>query len=84
MQDCAPNCMQHKTCRDRNGERLAFDWDGVSELTTNLAGEWVPAIPLPFYHGFHKKCGQCGRKFWYTVSYRSHYALTHILKLEKR
>ena len=45
----------------------------------NERGQWVPAIPLPFY-GLRKHCG-CGRKFWTMDGYRGHYALFHILSL---
>jgi hypothetical protein len=43
----------------------------------NKRGEYVPAIPLPFY-GFRKKCS-CGAKFWTTHRYNEHYAYEHIL-----
>lgn len=46
----------------------------------NRRGEWVPAIPLPFY-GFRKKCS-CGAKFWTMDGYRGHYAFVHILALD--
>jgi hypothetical protein len=50
----------------------------MSETTTqNKRGEWVPAIPLPFY-GLRKKC-RCGAKFWTEQRYREHYALHHII-----
>jgi len=45
--------------------------------TQNERGEWVPAIPLPFY-GLRKRC-TCGRSFWTEEGYRGHYALAHIL-----
>ena len=45
--------------------------------TQNIQGEWVPAIPLPYY-GLRKKC-ECGAKFWKEKSYQAHYALEHIL-----
>jgi hypothetical protein len=45
----------------------------------NRRGEWVPAIPLPFY-GLRKTCA-CGRKFWTSEGYEGHYAVTHILAL---
>ena len=51
----------------------------TDETTTqNKAGQWVPAIPLPFY-GLRKRCG-CGRRFWTEEGYRGHYALVHILE----
>lgn len=43
----------------------------------NSRGEWMPAIPLPFY-GVRKKC-QCGAKFWTTKDYEKHYAYEHIV-----
>lgn len=46
-------------------------------LMQNKLGEWVPAIPLPFF-GFRRKC-RCGAKFWTLEGYRGHYALAHIL-----
>jgi hypothetical protein len=60
-------------------ERLVGALHDRPEVTTrNARGEWVPAIPVPFY-GLRKHC-ECGRKFWRTVSYRAHYALVHILE----
>lgn len=54
----------------------------MTTQTQNKEGEWVPAIPLPYfgnrYHCF------CGRKFWKMKNYRAHYALVHILKLGER
>ena len=47
--------------------------------TQNKRGEWVPAIPLPYY-GLRKHC-TCGRRFWTEQGYRGHYALAHILAL---
>lgn len=44
----------------------------------NKRGEWVPAIPLPFYLIKRRKC-TCGAKFWTNDGYRGHYALKHIL-----
>lgn len=46
-------------------------------MQTNSRGQYVPAIPLPFF-GFRKKC-HCGAKFWTLNRYREHYALHHIL-----
>jgi len=46
---------------------------------TNDRGQWVPAIPVPFY-GLRKHC-ECGRKFWTIGGYQGHYALVHILHL---
>ena len=51
------------------------------EITTsieekNKAGEWVPAIPEPFY-GLKKICS-CGKSFWKYEKYREHYAYKHI------
>lgn len=46
-------------------------------LMQNGRGQWIPAIPLPFY-GLKKGCW-CGRKFWTEEGYRAHYALKHIL-----
>lgn len=60
--------------------------------TTNKKGQWVPAIPEPFY-GLRKMCthsdntpshpslNYCGKKFWTLKAYRAHYALEHILAL---
>lgn len=45
----------------------------------NKYGDWVPAIPLPFYSW--KKICDCGMKFWTMESYQGHYALKHILGL---
>jgi len=55
-------------------------WLEAPEVTQNKAGEWVPAIPLPFY-GLRKRCG-CGRRFWTATGYRGHYALLHVMHLD--
>jgi len=52
----------------------------VNRVTTqNKYGEWVPAIPEPYY-GIKKHC-VCGEKFWTKRRYQEHYALEHILAL---
>jgi hypothetical protein len=51
--------------------------DTTAVQAQNSRGEWVPAIPLPFF-GMRKRC-ECGRKFWTLDGYRGHYALVHIL-----
>jgi hypothetical protein len=53
--------------------------DRAETTTQNRRGEWVPAIPLPFY-GLRKRC-TCGRKFWTAGGYRGHYALHHAMGL---
>lgn len=50
--------------------------------TQNNRGEWVEAIPEPFYVGFRLKkcrCSECGEIFSSTQRYREHYAYAHIL-----
>lgn len=46
----------------------------------NKRGEWVPAIPLPYFRAFRYEC-TCGKKFWTLYGYEAHYALRHILGL---
>ena len=67
--DCQPGCTVHQTCRERDFDR--------SVSTQNRRGEWVPAIPMPFF-GLRKRCS-CGAKFWTLVGYEGHYARDHIL-----
>ena len=43
----------------------------------NKRGEYVPAIPLPYY-AWKKKCF-CGKSFWFEKNYEAHYALEHII-----
>lgn len=43
----------------------------------NKRGEYVPAIPAPYY-GLKKIC-RCGASFWTDKGYEGHYALEHIL-----
>ena len=50
--------------------------------TQNKKGEWVPAIPEPYY-GIRKMCG-CGKSFWTLEGYQAHYALKHIHPLPLR
>lgn len=45
--------------------------------TKNKRGEYVPAIPCPYY-GIKNRC-ECGKKFWTVKGYEEHYALEHIL-----
>ena len=46
----------------------------------NSRGEWVPAIPLPFYSSLpHYRCPECQAAYWTLPGYRGHYALEHIL-----
>lgn len=50
--------------------------------TQNTRGEWVPAIPLPYYLPLHRfRCGEggCSRTFWTMEGYRGHYAVAHVL-----
>lgn len=54
------------------------DYD-TSVQTKNKYGEWVPAIPLPYYGAFNSRKCQCGHKFYSDEKYRGHYALKHIL-----
>lgn len=54
---------------------------GVS--VQNKRGEWVPAIPLPYYlRGHHRVKCECGHRFRTERRYREHYALDHILGLD--
>jgi hypothetical protein len=46
----------------------------------NNSGQWVPAIPLPFYRRCGYRC-ECGKVFHIEANYRGHYALVHILGL---
>jgi len=39
---------------------------------------WTPAVPLPLYVWWWRRCGQCGRRFWRDDSYRAHYLETHV------
>ncbi len=43
----------------------------------NYRGEWVPAVPEPYYHLIRKGC-ECGERFWTDEGYRGHYAFRHI------
>jgi len=52
----------------------------IQTKTQNKKGEWVPAIPLPYY-GLRKRC-RCGESFWKEENYEAHYALVHILRGE--
>jgi len=57
--------------------------DRVDEFyveTKNRDGKYVPAIPEPYY-GLRMRC-KCGAKFWKRDTYRGHYALKHILRLD--
>lgn len=47
----------------------------------NKRGEWVTAIPRPWYGALNRCKCSCGRWFWNEESYDAHYALKHILAL---
>jgi hypothetical protein len=49
-----------------------------SNQTQNQAGEWVPAIPLPWYGPFGMLGCACEKTFWRKERYREHYAYEHI------
>jgi hypothetical protein len=58
--------------------------EGVS--SQNKYGEWVPAIPEPYWRGFGLRKAQCTTCVEQPVfkdigAYRGHYALVHILGL---
>ena len=48
----------------------------------NKRGEWVPAIPEPYYLFFGRYKCDCHKIFWSEKRYREHYALEHILSLD--
>lgn len=54
----------------------------MSDTMLNTRGEWVPAIPLPYYLVWGCRCS-CGEKFWTTRAYEGHYALVHILGMAR-
>ena len=58
---------------------MRFNEDEVHQ--ENSRGQYVPAIPEPFF-GIKKRC-ECGKTFWTIAAYRGHYALVHILFIEK-
>lgn len=68
--------------RMRQGKppRPSRDYDRNTSAQ-NRRGEWVPSIPLPFF-GFRKRC-RCGARFWTLIGYRAHYALEHILGMDR-
>ena len=42
----------------------------------NKKGQWVRAVPLPYYGLLKKKC-ECGKSFWKEKNYEAHYELEH-------
>ena len=55
--------------------------------TKNAYGDWVPAIPEPFWVGrfrWKPQCLDCAAKptFKSETEYRGHYALFHVLGLQ--
>lgn len=59
--------------------RLASNfWAIDGTMAQNKQGQWVPAIPLPFFGMIRVKCA-CGAKFSNMEAYEGHYALRHIL-----
>lgn len=51
--------------------------------TQNSRGEWVPAIPEPYFVMFGWVKCSCGSKFRGRSRYREHFALAHILGLDR-
>jgi hypothetical protein len=49
--------------------------------TQNSKGEWVEAVPLPYYLIFGCKC-KCGEPFISEKRYEKHYVYQHIWKGE--
>lgn len=51
------------------------------EQQTNIDGNWVPAIPEPFYFGWivERKICDCKKGFWKLQSYKEHYLYHHIM-----
>lgn len=55
--------------------------EGVS--TQNGRGEWVRAIPEPLFLAWGRVQCDCGEKFRGRSRYRGHYALVHILGMDR-
>lgn len=53
-------------------------WNSGAQVQ-NENGDWVEAVPLPFYLGNNRCRCKCGRRFPDEETYRGHYALAHIL-----
>lgn len=49
--------------------------------TLNDRGEWVSAIPLPYFLSFGRVRCECGEVRRTGRSYREHYALAHVMGL---
>lgn len=65
--------------KDGNTSRLGQNFAAIDgTFAQNKRGEWVPAIPLPFFGMIRLKCA-CGAKFSNMEAYEGHYALRHIL-----
>lgn len=47
----------------------------------NKKGQWVPAIPEPYFCLLFGMDCACGKHFYRRESYEAHYALKHILNL---
>lgn len=82
MCNCTKDCsLAHPCncgCHMNVEKKYNFYYDKTNQVKNNR-GEYVPAIPLPYY-GLKKKC-ECGETFWTEIRYEEHYALKHILGL---
>ena len=58
-------------------------WTDVRSRTQNERGEWMPAIPEPYFLVFGRARCDCGAKFRNRRRYREHYAFAHILGLTR-
>lgn len=70
------------------GLRLRSDYNPGNMMTLsdveiqNSRGDWVPAVPLPFFHWFKIMECHCGKLRLGMKRYQEHYAYAHILGME--
>lgn len=48
-------------------------------LFQNSRGQWVPAVPAPYFRFIGFSCPKCKERYWTMKGYQGHYALKHIL-----
>ena len=51
-------------------------------LAQNSRGEWVPAIPEPYFLAWGRVRCDCGERFRNRLRYREHFALAHVLGMD--
>ena len=79
---CGRGCPKWKSLqREKAAARKAVTLAPGSQAQ-NSRGEWVPAIPEPYFLAWGRVRCDCGETFRGRRRFREHYALAHVLALD--